>query len=187
MYLIFDTETTGLPRDWKAPPSALHNWPRIVQLAWQLCDQNGEIHDQENLIIYPDGFEIPEDSSRIHGITTAQAKSAGIPLVEALMRFQLAASRARSLVAHNIAFDEPILQAELIRCKLPSMNLQGICTMKSTVQLCKIKNRFGYKWPNLTELHEKLFEAKFDGAHDASVDVEMCKKCFFELKKRGVL
>jgi len=30
MYLFFDTETTGLPRNWKAPVTDLDNWPRMV-------------------------------------------------------------------------------------------------------------------------------------------------------------
>jgi len=34
MYLFFDTETTGLPKNWKAPIEDLNNWPRLVQLAW---------------------------------------------------------------------------------------------------------------------------------------------------------
>ncbi len=33
MYLFFDTETTGLPRNWHAPASDLANWPRLIQLA----------------------------------------------------------------------------------------------------------------------------------------------------------
>ena len=32
MYLIFDTETTGLPKNWKAPLTDFDNWPRMVQL-----------------------------------------------------------------------------------------------------------------------------------------------------------
>jgi DNA polymerase-3 subunit alpha len=35
-YLIFDTETTGVAKDFKAPPSTGDNWPRIVQLAWSI-------------------------------------------------------------------------------------------------------------------------------------------------------
>ena len=40
-YLIFDTETMGLPVDWKSPISNLDNWPRLVQIAWFHCDNSG--------------------------------------------------------------------------------------------------------------------------------------------------
>ena len=43
MYLIFDTETTGLPKNWKAPITDTDNWPRCVQIAWQLHDEMGEL------------------------------------------------------------------------------------------------------------------------------------------------
>ena len=41
MYLIFDTETTGLPKRWDAPITDVNNWPRCVQIAWQLHDEMG--------------------------------------------------------------------------------------------------------------------------------------------------
>ena len=41
MYLFFDTETTGLPKNYKAPASDLNNWPRLVQLAYHLYDNDG--------------------------------------------------------------------------------------------------------------------------------------------------
>ena len=43
MFLIFDTETTGLPKKWNAPISDSANWPRCIQLAWQLHDNNGKL------------------------------------------------------------------------------------------------------------------------------------------------
>ena len=33
MFLTFDTETTGLPKIFKADVSDSDNWPRLVQLA----------------------------------------------------------------------------------------------------------------------------------------------------------
>ena len=40
MYLIFDTETTGLPRNFKAPITDTDNWPRVVQLGTMLLSLN---------------------------------------------------------------------------------------------------------------------------------------------------
>ena len=67
MYLIFDTETTGLPNNWKAPLTDFDNWPRLVQLAWQLHDIKGGLIEKNNLIIKPDNYDIPYNSTKIHG------------------------------------------------------------------------------------------------------------------------
>ena len=80
MYLFFDTETTGLPKNWKAPITDLNNWPRMVQLAWLLYDNSGTLLNKEAYIIRPDGFTIPEESCRVHGITTQRALDEGVPL-----------------------------------------------------------------------------------------------------------
>ena len=88
MYLFFDTETTGLPRNWKAPLSDLNNWPRLVQLAWLHYDKDGNKIAENNYIIKPDGFTIPVDASRIHGISNEIALSKGISLQEVLSEFQ---------------------------------------------------------------------------------------------------
>ena len=56
MYLFFDTETTGLPRNWKAPVTDLDNWPRMVQIAWILTDGEGEQLDIADYIIKPGVF-----------------------------------------------------------------------------------------------------------------------------------
>ncbi|HEY5387075.1 MAG TPA: hypothetical protein VIL79_04150, partial [Thermoleophilia bacterium] len=32
--LVFDTETSDLPRDWRRPASDVDNWPHLVQIAW---------------------------------------------------------------------------------------------------------------------------------------------------------
>lgn len=31
---FFDTETTGIPKNWEAPVTDLSNWPRMVQIAY---------------------------------------------------------------------------------------------------------------------------------------------------------
>ena len=88
MYLIFDTETTGLPRDYSAPITQLDNWPRLVQLAWQLHDQTGALRSSGNYIIRPEGFTIPFNSEQIHGISTERALKQGVDLKEVLEIFR---------------------------------------------------------------------------------------------------
>ncbi|MEQ1573576.1 MAG: 3'-5' exonuclease, partial [Vicinamibacterales bacterium] len=106
MYLFFDTETTGLPRDWKAPVSDLDNWPRLVELAWRLYDNSGNSVESRTAIVRPEGFVIPADAAAVHGITTARALVEGVGLEPLLVDFARAVDRSRALVAHNVAFDE---------------------------------------------------------------------------------
>ncbi|MFN7600706.1 MAG: hypothetical protein ACK5R0_04835, partial [Bacteroidota bacterium] len=71
MYLIFDTETTGIPRNKTAPLTDFENWPRLVQIAWQLHDFDGKLLTQQNYLVKPDGFDIPFKAEQVHGISTA--------------------------------------------------------------------------------------------------------------------
>ena len=87
MYLIFDTETTGLPQNWKAPLTNFDNWPSLVQLAWQVHDIEGKLMEAKNYIVKPEGFDIPYNASKIHGISTQRAEKEGMPLVEVLEIF----------------------------------------------------------------------------------------------------
>jgi len=188
-YLFFDTETTGLPRSWSAPASDVDNWPRLVQLAWIMYDEDGTRTAEGNVIIRPDGFTIPADASRVHGISTERALAEGIPVRNALQTFRDKIGESAFLVAHNIDFDEKILGAEFIRAEMEHefAKKKKICTMKSSVNFCAIPSARGFKWPQLNELHQKLFGEPFKDAHDASVDIAATAKCFWELKKRGVL
>ncbi|GAA4361239.1 hypothetical protein GCM10023185_28180 [Hymenobacter saemangeumensis] len=189
-YLVFDTETNGLPRDWKAPVTDTDNWPRLVQLAWAVYDQHGQVLERRCHIIRPEGFVISEDAALIHGVTQERALREGVRLSEVLDAFVQRLHVAELLVAHNIAFDAKIIGAELYRASRP-MRLDKksqLCTMQVSTSYCRLPGRYGsYKWPTLTELHTVLFDRGFDGAHDALVDVDACARCFFELRKRGVL
>lgn len=189
MFLFFDTETTGLPRDWQAPLENLDNWPRLVQLAWLLTDKNGREIKSISKIIKPEGYEIPEAAAAVHGISTARAQAEGVLLDPVLKEFTRAVDEAKILVAHNMSFDEKIMGAELLRKKYEHKLFERpkICTMHSSTNYCRIENGYGYKWPKLIELHQKLFNEAFDGAHDALADVKACARCFFELMKRRVI
>ncbi|MBU0470423.1 MAG: 3'-5' exonuclease [Nanoarchaeota archaeon] len=189
MYLFFDTETTGLPKRWKAPLSDLDNWPRLVQLAWILYDHSGNEVERSNHIIRPEGFIIPKDVEKIHGISTERAYWEGVPLRKALEKFSTALTESKQVIAHNISFDEKILGAEFLReeMKHTLFDKPRICTKEISTEFCRLPSKKGYKWPTLSELHTILFEEDFKNAHNALNDVEACARCFFELKKRNVL
>lgn len=187
MYLFFDTETTGLPRNWKAPVTDLSNWPRLVQLAYLFYDKTGGIISSGDYIIKPEGFTIPTDASRIHGISTQKALNEGKSLLVVLQDFNALIAQAEALVAHNISFDEKIIGAEFLRVGMsnPLPQKRKICTMESTTSFCAIAGPYGYKWPKLSELHYKLFRSGFEEAHNASVDITATARCFWELKRIG--
>lgn len=191
MLLFFDTETTGIPRNYKAPVTDLRNWPRLVQLAWLLTEDDGSEVSSAEFIVKPDGFVIPPEAARVHGITTAQALRDGVALPLVLDAVTAAIEQASVLVAHNMSFDEKILGAELLRAGRPNLLAakarQRQCTMQSATNFCRIPGSYGYKWPTLQELHFKLFDEPFTGAHQALVDVRACARCFFELRRKGVM
>jgi DNA polymerase III epsilon subunit-like protein len=187
--LFFDTETTGVPLNYNAPSSDTQNWPRLVQLAWILTDENGNRILTGNLIVKPDGFNIPADASKVHGISTERAKEEGVPLAEVIERFKSDLNMATYIVGHNIEFDKKIVGAEMIRLGMKDImdSKKSYCTMQSSIDFCKIPGKYGYKYPKLQELYKKLFGIEFDNAHNAMSDIEATEKCFWELKKRKLI
>jgi len=189
MYLFFDVETNGMPRNWKAPVTQISNWPRMVQIGWILYDAEGNELRRNDHIIKPDGWTISASTTAVHGISTARAKSEGVDIDLALNEFRAQITEAEYLVAHNISFDTNVVGAEFLRQNNdnPIPEKEQICTMHSSTNFCKIPGKYGYKWPKLEELHRKLFGKGFENAHNAAADIEATAACFWELRKRGVL
>ncbi len=186
MYLIFDTETTGLPKRWDAPITDTDNWPRCIQMAWQLHDALGNCIEHQDYLVQPDGFNIPYDAEKIHGISTELAQEQGVPLTTVLEKFNEALSKTKFIVGQNLKFDLNIMGAEFVRAAianpLQELPVLDTCT-EQTASLCQIPGgRYGkFKLPTLTELHDYLFNVPFDEAHNATADVEATTRCFLEL------
>ena len=189
MYLIFDTETTGLPKRWKAPLTDSENWPRCIQIAWQIHDIKGTLIRHEDYLISPDGFTIPFDSEKIHGISTALAENQGTPLAEVLNKFHTALNEVEFVVGHNVSFDRNIMGAEYLRSGLEDVFEQkaviDTCT-EETARLCQIAGGRGgkFKLPTLSELYYFLFQERFEDAHNATADVEATTRALFELLRK---
>ncbi len=186
MYLIFDTETTGLPKNWKAPISDTDNWPRCVQIAWQLHDEMGDLLESKSYIVKPQNFDIPYESEKIHGISTQLAEKEGLDLDYVLNEFNNSISKSKFVIGHNVNFDLNVIGCEFYRSNIisnvESIDVLDTCT-ELTADLCKLPGGRGgkFKLPTLTELHEFLFHASFNEAHNASADVEATARCFLEL------
>ncbi|MCG8389933.1 MAG: DNA polymerase III subunit alpha, partial [Cytophagales bacterium] len=194
MYLIFDTETTGLPHNYTAPITDLDNWPRLVQVAWQLHDGKGKLLSQHNYIVKPEGFTIPYNSEKVHGISTKRALEEGHDLKKVLATFSEDLDKAQVVVGHNIDFDNRIVGAEFVRIDSEDRGndlqaFQKIDTAEVSIDYCQLQGGIGgkLKAPKLIELHEKLFGVAFNDAHDAAYDVDATTKCFFGLIKEKVV
>ena len=189
--MIYDTETTGLPRNYEAPVTDLDNWPRLVQLAWQLHGPGGELLEAESFVIRPDNFTIPFNAEKVHGITTELALKEGADLREVLQKFAAAVARSQVIAGHNVDFDQMIVGAEFIRMEMedPAREKVHLCTKTESVDYCAIPGGLGggFKWPQLGELHMKLFGEGFDEAHNASADVIATARCFFEMIRIGLI
>ena len=193
-YIFFDTECNGLPQFYDMDVRMTNNWPKVIQLAWIVTDEQGNVLKRKSHIITPEGFEINDNVANLTGITTTRAMREGIELTTALSDFMSDVNNAQLLIGHNIDFDMKVVGCELYRNDMDYERLLSkntLCTMKRSTYFCAIPNPRGkfndYKWPKLEELHCKLFGYIFSGAHDAMSDVEATRKCYFELKKKGIL
>jgi hypothetical protein len=164
-YLIIDTETKNFLANTQHSFEKLESWPPPRQIAWQLFNNQQELIEEENYILDSDY------DSRLNGALTK--------LNKVITQFN------PIIVGHNISFDKNVLGAEYYKRELKNelINCESICTMWQTTEFCELEN---YKFPKLTELHHKLFDKEFEGAHDAMNDVKATAKCFFELMKLGI-
>lgn len=195
MIVFFDTETCGVPANYRAPLSDASNWPRMVQLGWLGWIEPGEDGllppDVHCSLVKPDGWTVPEAATAVHGISQEDCERDGRPLVDILSDFVEVAGRADLLVGHNIEFDLAIVGAELCRLGLEIvadslLAIPRYCTMRSGTDLCKLPGRYGYKWPRLNELYRELFGREPTMSHRADADVQATAECYFEMKRRGI-
>ena len=191
MFLVFDTETTGLPKKWNTPISDSDNWPRCIQLAWQLHDIKGDLVSNHSYLLKPEGFTIPYEAEKIHGISTELANKIGKNIDEVLKLFVSDYNKCGFLVGHNVKFDINIIGAELYRIghsiDITKKDVLDTCN-ELTANVCKLPGGRGgkYKFPTLIEIYSFLFQEKFNEAHNASADVEATSRVFFELVRKGV-
>ena len=189
-YVFFDTETTGKPINYNAPASEVDNWPRLVQIGWIVFDENKEKKLELEFIIKPDGFTIPQEASRIHGVTQEIAEQDGFDIKTILELFFEGIGNDDKFIGHNVSFDLSVVGAENFRYFGfdPFSGRDSICTMKSSTDYCKLPGTRGkYKWPKLSELYQTLFHENMGAAHTALQDIQNTAKCYFELERLGVI
>lgn len=189
--IIFDTETDRL-----IPKHTVYTqvdvMPHIVQLAALLIDKDFNILVDVDLIIRPDGWEIPQSASDIHGITNSVAIDRGIPLIDAMRVFHSLAKTSDTWVCHNMDYDGNVVNAEYVRIgQEASIEVlrpkRKECTMKAATQICNLPGRFpgSPKWPKLEEAHRILLGKEMEGAHNARYDVRATLAIYRHLKSIG--
>jgi len=206
-FLVFDTETTGLPKTKFISPDTLDQWPHIVQFSYVIYDSllNDIVESKDYIIKLPENISICEESSKIHGITDEISHKKGIIISEVINEFFYFLRTVDKLIGHNIEFDINMIKVELLRIinmKLASpeqiklykydlhylTNYKDIyCTLKESVEYCNIQliNKFGktyLKYPKLIELHEKLFNSSPNHLHNSFNDILVTLRCFMKLK-----
>lgn len=185
--VFFDTETNGLPKNWKAKVTEVDNWPRITQFAWRISDGSGGV--DKNYLIKPDGWTIPDEKFFIeNNMTTERCEMEGREIRDVLNEFAKDLAWAEVLASHNMSFDYNVVGAEMIRKGISSAHKpKRICTKEGSTSYCQLPGPHGFKWPKLEELHRHLFGCDFEGAHDAMADVYALESCFWELFNRKVI
>jgi DNA polymerase III epsilon subunit-like protein len=186
MITFVDIETTGLPpqgrNDWE---KFYDDFPYIVQIAWIITDDDGVLSTSKCFIIKPDGYNIPQKSIEIHGISQQMALDRGEDIKTVLDMFIQDIKDSEYIVGHNLYFDTSIIKANMLRYGYNKEEISNLlhkdkrrCTMRRATEFFKLS-----KWPKLTELYQKLFGVPLLNAHSAMSDVMATKDCYFELIK----
>lgn len=191
--LFFDTETTGIPeRSWNWDTD-FEQYPHVVQMAW-LHGCKVETH-----IIRPDGWEIPQETVDVHGITTEYALEHGEPFASVLDMFIQDCHDAGLICGHNIHFDTSIIKANILRelgreyydaNDVENALYKGkrIDTMRPTMKWVDARMANGrLKFPNLSELYSRCFPGESFPAHDALEDVKAVAKCLPVIVELGLV
>lgn len=213
--LILDTETNGLPANRYAPVSEHSLYPAILQLSWAIYTIDdyqmtpGPVRDI-GVSLHP---SIPWNvgAAKIHGLSETEARH-GTPAAVALAELRQALYSVDVVVAHNLAFDKPVIRAagyaEASRGDTSLQSLRSLwppgikefCTMRETRDLVKIPatakqaqyaDLGPYKAPRLNELYTWLYGQAYDvsGAvlHNAKSDTHCLAQCIAGLLEKKLL
>jgi DNA polymerase III epsilon subunit-like protein len=195
MYLIIDTETTGLPitegfnKYYHYTDDAKYDGARLVQISWQILDADLAEVAFRNYIIKRDGFDIK--NSTFHKITNKISDDRGVPIGAALEALEKDLEICDTVVAHNIVFDYHVIlnhchRYGYHRLEKRLLDKQLYCTATKSKKLLKIAMPYGgYKMPALCELYSFFFKKELENAHDAFWDTKACSECFVQLKALG--
>ena len=204
--LLLDTETNGLPKNRYAPPSEFNAFPAILQLSWSIHNVDGShltlVESRDIGIRLEPDIAWDAGAAKVHGLTEMEARH-GTPALEALTALQEAMRSVDVIVAHNLAFDKPVIRAAGYAVGLRDLwpaSVKELCTMKATTTLvqlpataaqAKYADLGPYKAPKLNELYTWLYGHVYDisGAtlHSSKSDVHCLNQCIARMLRKGYL
>lgn len=147
-YLVFDTETTGLPvRAAKGQPPIPADdprQPRLASYAAIVTDEAGRAISADKFYIRPQGWTMAEFDARaiadgkkaaseVNGLTDDFLDRNGVPVVQVLSHYASQIDAGLIVVAFNAVFDTKIMRGELRRAGMPDLfeDTRNICAMKA--------------------------------------------------------
>ena len=216
--IVFDCETTGLYKSdfWGVIEGTE---PYITQFSYLVYNTNTHriVKIVDRYILLPENVSIDPEAEKITGITKEMCREKGVPIQTALAEFYHDYISCDKAIAHNFEFDCNVLRAEIRRnmtillatCPLIleifrlrfliERDMQCVCTMLTTTDLCKLEHKTppsqttlmlesvgiprSYKWPKLSELHNHLFGYVPDNLHNSLMDILVCLRCYLFLRE----
>lgn len=195
MEFIFDIETSGLPQSpalkrkrGYPPPEELkaYDTARVVSIAWIIIDPiTKEIIQQEYYIVKPD-FDIPEEASNIHHITTEFATLNGIDIMQIYDALHKALKRVETILSYNLAFDYNVLKSSLIRHDKSDIISELDKKNQECIMLLSQQYRNITYFPRLSDMHKYVFNTPIQDAHNAMGDVISCYKIYKKIDNKSI-
>ena len=183
--LVLDTETTGLIRDYSSPDA-----PHLAAIA--ACIYSTDVHRVQsslNLMIRPDGWEMPAEAEAVNNLSTDHLVEFGVPLQVALDAFTFFIAPAQLIVGHNVVFDVKMIASALYRLDRLNetdewLKLNTYCTMTKAKPIVQAKTATGRsKNPKLTEAYEFMFERPLNNSHSANADMVATLELYLALQQ----
>jgi DNA polymerase-3 subunit epsilon len=197
--LFLDTETNGLPKNMFAPHTQANCWPAVLQLSWAVYAVTGTsmkpVSKRDIGIALAADTPWDTGAAAIHGITEVEARH-GVDPATAFAELEKALAAADVIVAHNLAFDKPVIRAAAHVAKVRTVWPLGkteLCTMRVSRDIICLPSsplaKYKHKVPKLSELYAWLYGHSYEmhGAslHSARADTHCLSQCFLGLLRKG--
>jgi len=183
-YLLFiDTETTGLPKNWKLPYTDNANWPSAVQVSWVIYDENRQEIKREDHYISNNDFVIDKQAYKIHGLSPEFLSQHGDSRKQVMgLLYRDLEKYQPMVVGHFVELDYHITGVDFFRVEMeqPIDKLPMFCTMLATKNMVRNPQN---QYLKLGQLYELLFNTQLTNQHNAMADALATAECFFELQR----
>lgn len=187
MKLFYDCETTGFI-DQRLPVEH-HLQPHLVQLGLILTTDSEMEVASADLTVRPEGYQIPEQASKVHGITTEIAREIGVPFATVMSVFLQLRANASEVVTFNRSYDDFIIRASIHRTgRVPSHPgpTKNTCCMALVTPIMKMAQTekmkgtpWAHKNPKLEEAYSFFMKRPMVNAHNAIWDARATKEIYF--------